>query len=420
MKNLFFLCSPSLGILDNWLPIIYELKNKSSVKCIIVFPETKTLNQINSDNTLIKISENLFDGIVFNLFNNTFLKADNFSQLLSLNESKQFKLIFYLNSFISRFRLNNFFLKSFVKKIFHFEAFDFSKLDSNECVLLFDLHESEKSYNIELLKTFQNSKKFSLLHGINLRGLRGQSEKTTVKEVFNCTALVFSMIEKDFYKSKYNLVDKQIICSGIPRHDDKWVSFIKSFEKNNVKFNEYILILSRQVCSTVPLQNKIRYIKEIKVLSQKLNLPIVVKMHPKEIGENLYEDIFGRSNKNWIISNQHPFILAQNAVFCISFFSGVPIDMLYLAIPTIERLTLNGIKHQKDNFIKIDETSVSEYNYLGLVLGANNYQEMEFYANQILTNRKGIVDILKAKYLDIFNKHKISKLKLVDYILNSI
>ena len=64
--TIFFLCSPSLGILDNWLPIIWKLKKKQKdYKFIIIFPRSNFINQINLSNILLILGSNVFDSIVF-------------------------------------------------------------------------------------------------------------------------------------------------------------------------------------------------------------------------------------------------------------------------------------------------------------------------------------------------------------------
>ena len=72
---------------------------------------------------------------------------------------------------------------------------------------------------------------------------------------------------------------------------------------------------------------------------------IVIKLHPKERREGIYEEVFGTETYgyNWVYSDNHPFVLAEYSDFAISFYSGVVIDMLALGIPTIEYLDLRGI-----------------------------------------------------------------------------
>ena len=55
--TIYFLCSPSLGILDNWLPIIWSLKAKrEDLKFVIVFPRSNAIDQIQLSNTITTYS----------------------------------------------------------------------------------------------------------------------------------------------------------------------------------------------------------------------------------------------------------------------------------------------------------------------------------------------------------------------------
>ena len=60
-----FFCSPSLGILDSWLPIIYELSRQPHVfEIIFLVPRFSILRQLTPSNPLVRFSESIFSKVV--------------------------------------------------------------------------------------------------------------------------------------------------------------------------------------------------------------------------------------------------------------------------------------------------------------------------------------------------------------------
>ena len=92
-KNVvYFLCSPSLGILDNWLPVIWQLKEKrGDLKFIIIFPRSNFIDRINLSNILLILSEKIFDSVVFKSDGGDWLVADNFSSIKSVYNLSAFE-----------------------------------------------------------------------------------------------------------------------------------------------------------------------------------------------------------------------------------------------------------------------------------------------------------------------------------------
>ena len=54
-KNIVFVCSPNLGILDNWLPFFESIKNDKEKKFTIFFPKITTINQLNESDLNFKL-----------------------------------------------------------------------------------------------------------------------------------------------------------------------------------------------------------------------------------------------------------------------------------------------------------------------------------------------------------------------------
>jgi hypothetical protein len=61
-----FICSPSLGILDNWMPVIWNLKNRyKEAEFILVIPRERTLLEIDKESITNKLTNECFDNVLF-------------------------------------------------------------------------------------------------------------------------------------------------------------------------------------------------------------------------------------------------------------------------------------------------------------------------------------------------------------------
>jgi len=132
----------------------------------------------------------------------------------------------------------------------------------------------------------------------------------------------------------------------------------------------------------------------------------VVKLHPKEKHDGLYEEVFGKSTygKKWGYSNAHPFVLGKNCFFAVSFFTSVTNDMISIGVPIIEYLNLKGIpEYDNKNSLRDSQGEpVFKFRYFGLVLGASNYEQMENHALRIVNNKPEVVAELQSRYNELF------------------
>lgn len=416
--TIIFNCSPSLGILDNWIPVVYTLRQKlPDVKLVFFAPVPSVIEQAGMDMTLIKISEDVFDQVVFHSYCGTWLQTDSFADAKRVNKISKINSIIFLKRVFRKLKImqgvkvldgilqfiSNRFLQPF--------AFQVDALDAQKTVLLFDICEIEKPYNRDFFSYLSQSCKFSILHGININGLRNGAEEEPVNaEILKTVAYIFTEKERQYYKSTYSLDDTSIRSYGIPRHETKWIDFLLTKEENHtIPFGGgYIFVISRAAGETLLLDRKLEYIREIKKISEAYGLKIVVKLHPREAKDNTFEDGLGYDNygKTWIYSSLHPYFLGKHCKFAVSFYSGVPIDMIMLGTPTIERLNLSGIGKYDIQTTLIDKGTgepITEHRYFGLVLGASNYEQMKHHVEEIIQNREAVVGKLQKKYLEIFS-----------------
>jgi hypothetical protein len=418
MRHIIFNCSPSLGILDNWLPVIFFLKNKlPDVRFIFVAPVPNVIDKSSNQGVLIEIAEEIFDTIVFKSHTDEWLFSSSFSESVLINDRSKVWLIILLKKILTRYDLK--FVKPVVSKIlkavnnvlFKEYVFSFDEIDANKSVVLFDIYEASKEYNRDILNIFSDSFKFSIFHALNVNGIRINSKKNIsyIAPPSKVVVYAFSKKEVDFYRSRYLLGNESIRVYGVTRHDPMWVKYLlfKENEKSISLFEKYIFVISRPIGPMVSRNKKIESILDIKKIAKKFNYKIVVKLHPKEIGDGTFEEVLGVDNFNndWMYSNLHSFTLGSNCELAVSFYSGVPIDMIILGVPTIERLDLTGVDKYEGDAILTDENGepCSEFRHLGLVLGASDYEQMEKHVYYIMNDRMKAVGMLKKRYLKILS-----------------
>lgn len=423
--TIYFLCSPSLGILDNWLPIIWSLKAKrEDLKFVIVFPRSNAMDQIQLSNVLIILAAKIFDSIIFKSHGEHWLTTNTFSEAKMIN--KPSKLGWFLVRIIRKLikwpitkRLGiliHYGYAKFSRDLNKKYLFNWQFTEKNGACFLFDLYEESKSYNLELMKNFAEVSKFSIQHGININdgGVLDNTKKVpdgaSRKDV---KAYLFSSMERPIYEYKYAIHKSFMEVVGVPRHAPDWMEFIRlNVLKNNNEINElsrdFIFIISRPGSTKYfSCERKKKALEDIKRLAwNDLKKNIVVKLHPKEIKEGIYEEVFGTENygKKWVYSDLHPFILGKESDFAISFYSGVAIDMLALGVPTIEYLDLRGIP-EFDNYDSLRDKNndpVFSYRYLNLVLGASDYQMMKAHVMEIINDRNTVLSKLQSKYSELF------------------
>lgn len=433
-KTIYFLCSPSLGILDNWLPVINFLSSSSkSLKFVLIFSKTETVRQLDLNNILVEISQSIFDLVVYPTDSGLWVSSGSVNDAYqSVGPLKGFvKVIYGLKIKLQRFKWLNY-LMIFIFKIlkvldrfkYNSNFFDVRSISKGSSVLLCDVYEDGKPYNKEILFQLSQSPRFSIYHGIGIDEMRRESRCGSVTNMHNLKAYLFSEFEIDYYKKTFCLKDENLSVVGIPRHDLKWMKKIKKTKSSNdllFKKGDYVFIISRPTCDYIPIERRIEALKNIKLaLIDNLGLKIIIKLHPKETETKLYDQIFDHSKygETWSYSNLHSFILGENSKFAISFFSGVAIDMMKIGIPTIEYLDLTDIEgYDNDGALRDGIFPVLGYRNLGLVYGASNLEQFESNVSKIINHRDQVNLELKETYEKYFKIDDVTIEKIASDIL---
>lgn len=445
--NIYFICSPSLGILDHWLPTIFSLREQAKAShFVFVVPRTRTVKEINLENRLIEIAGTIFDEIVFLDSRGNWRQSKSFSEAKSIAgprlAASTGRVTFrQIAAFLGHLDLTKKIFGHFAtnrKPIVKQPAPSLSRiLRPENSVVLFDISEANQEYLRPVLTLLKGAPKFSLPHGIASKGLLYGQTKSNEKpaptphqiqtENALTTSFLLSTRERAFYKQAYGLNENQLHLTGIPMHEKKWVEKISDSSGTDTArlSREFIFVISRpSTTSYLPRSRKLEAIRDIKKVAETHDLFVVVKAHPKETDDGTFHEVFG-SEKNgatWATSLDHPFVLGKHCAFAVSFYSGVAVDMVMLGTPVIERLDLRGLPDYDDGDALRDETGdpVFPYRFLGLVLGASSSAEFLAHVAEILSNRKKVVQTLQARYRSVFPTIDGVNEKISSQILESL
>lgn len=427
-QTVIFVCSPNLAIIDNWAPILVALRKKlPKANFLFILPKYQIISDLNLNLSLLKIIDEIFDLIIFKsrigiwLYSHTLrnVKEIEFSFLTRFSDFSV-KIIKSLN--LPKFNsiLSNI-LQSTLSILLKQNFFDLNQLHKIKYITLFDIREIKQLYFEDLKEIVSSSYNFSIQHEMQPRNLGVIPKKVN----FNANkTTIFSFLEndKDYYKKFYDINENQVKVYGIPKHDKNWIKTLIDKENlENKKKRKYIFLISSPIRANLTRSRKKKYLEYIKLIAKKFNFKIIIRLHPKEKLDKIYEDVFGANeNKiNWEISIKHPFVLGKNCEFAISFGSSVALDLLALDIPTIQIVDTKNFEELYP-LRDINGNHLHVWDFLKLSLNAKSFKELETHVNNILSNKSEVIMKLKNQYNNLYKNHENINELLVKNIIEKV
>ena len=446
-KHILLWCSPGFGLVDMWLPIIRKLKKKGGVKIDFIFPEPSSLRLEEKNSDLFNLAEQFSDNTIYRGYSGRWFIAETLVDAKAgIKFSKFDEKIMRLSSRLTRGVVSKYFFLRLIGRYIsiilkyiittkenfsHYAFYDFSSSNNIDAILC-DITVEEKHVNKELRNEFKNVQKFSVFHGLSATWVEPyfNCEKTVSKRS-NVTVYSVSNLETDGYKKCFGILDKNIVHAGIPRHDNDWIKFIFNQVNRTEEevFDSFVFIIGRPASPYNAAKRKKAALKDIhnKICIEN-KLKLIVKTHPKEsldgVDGKIYEDALGLENygKTWVYSNTHPFVLGSKAIFAVSFYSGVSIDMLAFNKPTIEYLNLEGLEsYDNESSLRNKRGApVFQYRYADLVLGASSTAEFYKHVDSLLNQYNETISPLFLNYNKYFETFSSSSSMVANDIFKKI
>lgn len=403
-KNLIFIVAPNLGCIDLWLPIFYYFKQfhkEQGRKVYFAIPSVKTAENIILEDSITRLSCLVCDGIYAIDLIQRWSFFNSFESLVASTHNKRFlKIIPKIRRALKRFRLN-FMLKLYnklISKIFPYNDSIFNNLSVESTAVCYDVYTNDVPEVDALLKKFNKNKYISMCHGIYIHD-QEPKPPMIAQDNSNTLCLLFSDSEKNYYNKLYNLAYNHMYSIGVVRHNQEWINFVTSSEHDRIAKelpfdSPYVFIVSRPGSTKYfSYQKKKRAIETLKkIFIQNKNFKLVIRLHPKEGNQGIYEEVLGKENYGitWTYSTLHFFTIAQNAHCCITFFSGMSVDLVRIQVPIIQYL-------EEDEFTKNDVTIM---NFLEKEFGyyASSEDELLKYIDYIENDRKGYIEKFVQSY----------------------
>lgn len=440
-KRVLLVCSPNIGILENWLPIICELKNEYGFRFSVVFPAPRIMNGLVDNPVLKEISVRVFDEVIYsdnkliwkrgpigeverNYYKTRLSGASvrfinrNIERLI---DRTSFRILGVVLNYFSRWNLRS----------------TISKSNSGKSLaVLYDVYEERKKYNAEVTRYFASLPKFSLPHGFSLPANNHKFNPTWLvgfekrgDDRDDLVAFRFSLEGNGHFKEQYKVKSENVHGVGVPRHQKKWVQEILKTCSQQSWFCDrpFVLLISRPSNKSFYLteKRKKQYLEEIKELViDALGISVVVKKHPGEVSDEVFAEVFGKRNRGttWEISSLHPYIISCQALFAITFYSGLSIDFAALKIPSIERVDLSGLEsHDNTSALRrLDGLPVSPFSYYGLTLNAATRIEFEQAISSCLVSPEATLKHAYDQYRRLFFSADRSAEKVASIIVSNI
>lgn len=410
-KIMLFFCAPSFALLDNWASVIDPLRDmtKESHAFYFVIPSPETCCLIDLESVLVKLSQDVFDLIIYKQWDGNWYYSESFYLVKkSVEMSRPKRLFLKLRRKLNRNSCKNSKWKNLALKKMDIYLFDMKKKFSwgsvkrDIRVVLFDIYESRKDWFKSLELKESNCRFYSISHGIHIsKEDKSQPEGPLEEDDFwkSIKAFIFSDSECKKYTIKYGLNERNFIVSGIPRHDVEWINKIRDRDiwlPREFQGSAVFLVSNTAGHRHKPAYLKLNYLSAIKeVVNEELGKKLIIKLHPKEQPDGLYEKVLGQSNYgiSWVYTNAHTFTVSANCEFAITMHSGVAIDLAFLKVPVIEMLDLRGLSDKLSASYGINDRGEAESEYYrnGFVLRAQDENDLRSACVEASTDREAVV-----------------------------
>jgi hypothetical protein len=430
IKHVLLLCTPGFGLVDIWLPVVRKLKEEGNVKIDFLFPEPSALRLENRNSDLFKLAEKFTTNkVIYKGYSGRFFVASTLAEAsIGVKHSKIDAKILTFSYRLIKGRLSRYFILKVVgeyllvvskyiayvkENIGNNKLFDFNLLNNVDAILQ-NVVTVHKITDKKLRSKIKEVPRFSMLGNLSLSWVRADINcRQPATKSSDVTVYSMSHLELNWYKKCFKILEKNIVHVGIPRHDNDWLELIynQTHSIEEELFDSFVFLIGSPSTPYNTVERKKKALKDIyNVVCVKHKLKIVVKKHPKEsldgIDGHIYTEALGLENygKNWVYSDRHPSMLGKKAIFSISFYSGVVLDMLAINKPSIEYLNLEGLPlYDNSNSLRdAHGKPVFEFAYTKLVLNASSKLDLEKHVESILSQYEATVLPLRSKYEDYF------------------
>jgi hypothetical protein len=356
------LCAPSMGILDNWLPVLHVVRAEHPEwRIVALIPDRDTLAQLDPADTAHVLADELIDVTVVPLVDGGWVRtsglleataaaapgpsarlllsaADMLARLASRTPLSQRETAHPLRGMLRLLRTRR--QRDSLASI--------EDLNSSSHRLLFDLDLHGKARLRPLLERLGHVRRHAMLHGIMLIEEDPRATPSPDPDL-EAAAYLFGACELAPYTNNFGIPRERLHVVGVARHEQDWVRRVvsRSRDLHPIPFDRAVFVVSRPARSSyLPPDRKVALLRALhRIAWEEHGLPLVLRTHPKEVEDGTIAAALpsGTEGRSWAISAAHPFHLAQHAEVAITFYSGIAVDLVALGVPVIQLLDVRGL-----------------------------------------------------------------------------
>lgn len=429
--TLVLLVSPSLGILDNWLPVLAAARERAPDRRIVaVLPERRAVLEVEERDTVIRLADAIVDRVVVRALDGSMLGAPTFAAAAALARADRRGAALVRLVDALRWRLGRrhpaarpaaplaTVLRWLAPRRVRRARADLRATVGVGARLCYDLHVREREGVRDVLEALGPLPRFSLHHGIDvvepLLDRVATSDATASAanvDPREARAFLFSELERPAYRARYGLDDERLRVVGIPRHDGGWGAHVVAASEalHRLDADGAVFLVSRPAGSPyLPVERRAQALADVhRVVCEERGLHLVVRLHPKEHDDGSLAASLppGSEGRTWSRTSAHPFHVARTARLAIVFHSGLVADLVHLGVPVIERLDVRGLDDVGADRLPRDERGrpmFSQFRRHGMALGADDLEDLRQHVDRALTARHDLVAEQRAAYGRVF------------------
>jgi hypothetical protein len=419
-RDVVVLCSPSLGILDNWLPVLHAARrDHPSWRIRAVIPATQTVMDVVEDDTVVRLADEILDEVVFRAADGRLLRARSLVEARRIAGSRPLLGVLTRGAAALERRAGGTVPGRVAARMVRAVAglaagrrrrrVPLATLRMPQTVLCYDVYVSDKPACRDVLTALAGTPRYSIHHGVNV--VEPYPHPVRRPDRSPVVAYLYAAAEREAYRVNHGLDDGALRVVGVPRHEQAWMEHViaASERRHDLAWDDAVFLISRPGGSSyLPDDRRRQALRDIhRVVCEENGLRLVVKPHPKEghlraLASAFPSDTHGHT---WTLSRAHPFHIGARSRFAVSFLSGVAIDLIPLGVPTVERLDVRGLPGHDGPDALRDERGRPAYSYFrrhGLVLPADDVDDLRAQVQRILADREQVVAQVQAAYAGVF------------------
>jgi len=442
MTTLVLICSPNMGIVDSWLPVLSASRDAHPNWRIVLVVPRAWHKELKPDDVALSEAGRVATDVLVEVLPGAYRRTDDFdaasrtvralSGLAVRMERLDARIVGRLDRRLGRSRGRSGRSGPFARAIGPAVARSISGrlVDPGDLarggplLVCHDLDVSDKDESRGVLERFGDVPRFTISHGLGVPDAAlhsvadGSMRSADPREAF---AYAYATTHVQHYTRTHGLEPSRVRVTGVPRHDPQARSGIvlASRSRYPLEGDDAVLLISRPATSDrdapgggatdwLPAGRKVAQLEAIhRVVCEQHGLRLLVRPHPKErddgtLQRGLPPDGEGRT---WSITRAHPLHLAEHVRFAVAFSSGVAVDLLAAGVPTIEFQDVTGAPAYdrpdalRDARGRILRTSERRH---GIVLPADDEEDLAAQVARILEDRTTVLEELGRAYRELY------------------